>query len=592
MTEVWSFGPVTEADFEPLLAIRTDVMREHLERVGRYTPERSRRMFRGHFDEPGTRLILQEGVRVGCVGFRKHDHEIRIDSFYLERRLHGSGLGTVILKALLAEADATGLPVRLEVLTGSKADRLYLRHGFVKLREDEIEGFYERPAAGQSIAALMPRGPGHQFVFYGDACSGVAGALHERTFAGVNACVRRLAPSPEFILFLGDEIAGYTADADSLRRQWRHWLDEEMGWLDRRVIPMWHTTSNHATYDAMSEDVFREVHNHLPRNGPPGQEGLSYWVRRGDLLLVFVHTLWTGLGGEGHVETDWLRDVLGQHADARHKIVAGHHPVHPVNGFAGAYQRDIGPEHATAFWNVLSDNGVLAYLCGHILAFDVQVHRGVLQICTAGAGTAHRMPEGIEYLHAVQAALDDAGLRYQVLDADGSVRESLTWPLEVPPVEQWRHLEEARFGRDRIAAFRFAGRTASAGTSTLQTFLSAFRPGLRAPFWVGLSGPAQHLMVILEPEPGRSPHYWVGPPVRADAPFDIQLLVHPGMGPGGLLYRLSGDDRWTSLSAASAWGAERLDWPGEWSVGHGQQGPGDRAFLGRDLTVSAMAFDL
>jgi len=144
VTELWSFGPVTEADFEPLLALRTDVMREHLERVGRYTPERSRRMFRGHFDEPGTRLILRDGVRVGCVGFRRHDHEIRIDSFYLDRRLHGSGLGTTILKALLAEADATNLPVRLEVLSGSPADRLYLRHGFVKLREDEIEGFYER----------------------------------------------------------------------------------------------------------------------------------------------------------------------------------------------------------------------------------------------------------------------------------------------------------------------------------------------------------------------------------------------------------------------------------------------------------------
>jgi GNAT superfamily N-acetyltransferase len=147
VTEVWSFGRVAEADFEPLLAVRTDVMREHLERVGRYTPERSRRMFRGHFDEPGMRLIRQDGVRVGCVGFRCREQEIRIDSFYLERRLHGSGLGTMILKALLAEADTTGLPIRLEVLTGSKADRFYLRHGFVKLREDEIEGFYERRAS-------------------------------------------------------------------------------------------------------------------------------------------------------------------------------------------------------------------------------------------------------------------------------------------------------------------------------------------------------------------------------------------------------------------------------------------------------------
>ncbi len=586
MSENWRFGPASEADFEPLLALRIDVMREHLERVFRYSPERARRVFRTTFDEPGMRLILLDGERVGCVGFRRGDSEIKIDSFYLDRRLHNTGLGTKILKVLLDEADATGLPVGLEVLKGSKADRFYTRHGFVKLEEDEIEGHYERPARGQPIHALLPRGQGHQFVFYGDACSGVAGALHERTFAGVNAAVRHLAPSPEFILFLGDEIAGYTAHADTLRKQWRHWLDHEMAWLDRRTIPLWHTTSNHATYDAMSEAVFREVHDHLPRNGPPGQEGLSYWVRQGDLLLVFVHTLWTGLGGEGHVETDWLRAVLQRHADARHKLVAGHHPIHPVNGFAGAYQRDVGPEHATEFWDVLVEGGVLAYLCGHILAFDVQVHRGVLQICTAGAGTAHRMPEGVEYLHAVQAALDTQGLRYQVFDAEGRVRERLSWPLPVPPVEQWQALGEAHVGKEKIVAFRFTGHAAAAGTSTAQTLLSAWRPGVRAPLWIGLSGPAQRLTVILEPEPGRSPHYWLGPAITAGAPFDIQLLVHPGMGPGGLLYRLAADAPWSSLSAASAWGAERLDWPERWSIGHGQEGPGDRAFLGRNLAVS------
>lgn len=144
MPETWRFGPLSEADFEPLLALRIDVMREHLERIFRYKPSRAKRIFRGHFDEPGMRLILHGDERVGCVGFRRHAHEIKIDSFYLDRRLHGSGLGTKILKVLLAEADAAGLPVRLEVLTGSKADRFYTRRGFVKLKEDEIEGHYER----------------------------------------------------------------------------------------------------------------------------------------------------------------------------------------------------------------------------------------------------------------------------------------------------------------------------------------------------------------------------------------------------------------------------------------------------------------
>ncbi len=121
-------------------------MRDHLERVGRFKPSRARRIFREHFDEPGLRLILVGDERIGCVGFRSETDCLKIDSFYLDRRFHDSGLGTTILKVLLAEAYAQGLPVRLEVLAGSKADRFYLRHGFVKLREDKIETEYERSA--------------------------------------------------------------------------------------------------------------------------------------------------------------------------------------------------------------------------------------------------------------------------------------------------------------------------------------------------------------------------------------------------------------------------------------------------------------
>jgi GNAT superfamily N-acetyltransferase len=143
----WRFAAPSEADFEPLLALRIEVMREHLERVFRYKPSRARRIFRQHFDEPGMRLILTGDARIGCVGFRDEPECLKIDSFYLEPRFHNSGLGTAILKVLLAEADAWRKPVRLEVLTGSKADRFYLRHGFIKLREDAIEAEYERPVA-------------------------------------------------------------------------------------------------------------------------------------------------------------------------------------------------------------------------------------------------------------------------------------------------------------------------------------------------------------------------------------------------------------------------------------------------------------
>ncbi|SCB20896.1 hypothetical protein GA0061103_2935 [Rhizobium multihospitium] len=440
------------------------------------------------------------------------------------------------------------------------------------------------------IRSLLPQGTGHQFVLYGDSCSGVPSALHEWTFAEVNAVLRRLDPPPEFILFPGDEIIGLTTDPDELRAQWRNWFEHEMAWLDREKTPLWHTTGNHTTYDEMSERIFREVLQ-LPQNGPPGQEGLSYWVRRGDLLLVFVHTLWTGLGGEGHVETAWLEATLKAHADARHKIVLGHHPVFPVNGYSGTYQREIGHEYAKPFWDILVGADVLAYVCSHMLVFDVQVHQGVLQLCTAGAGTAHRMPEGVEYLHCIQAALDAEGLRYQVLDTAGLVRERLQWPFK--PADTWRSLSsglhDADFGglkgADYSIHLRITGNTADKAHAPAQTLFSAFDPQGIAPIWLGLRGPRQTLTLILGRDPGRSPYYWFGPDLLPDQPFEIDIALHPGMGPGGVLYRRPTDRGWSSFKGAAATGLERIVWPRQLSVGHGQGGTYDRPFVGKDLAI-------
>lgn len=149
--------------------------------------------------------------------------------------------------------------------------------------------------ADAPIPALQPRGDGHRFIIYANSCFGVPGTLHETTFASVNAVVPRLDPQPEFIAFPGDEIIGLTATDDELRRQWHYWFDIEMGWIDRNAIPLYHTTGNHTTYDRASEAIFRDVLSHLPRNGPLGQEGLTYFVRRGDLLMVFINTCpWSG----------------------------------------------------------------------------------------------------------------------------------------------------------------------------------------------------------------------------------------------------------------------------------------------------------
>ena len=445
--------------------------------------------------------------------------------------------------------------------------------------------------ATSKIKALLPSPSGHQFVLYGDSCSGVPSGCHEETHKRVNDVVARLDPRPEFIIFPGDEIIGLVPDEQTLRKQWRYWFDVEMAWLDRSTTPMFHATGNHTTYDRMSERVFADVMKHLPRNGPAGQEGLAYVIRRDDLLLVFVHTLCSSMGGEGHVEATWLEQILRQHADARWKFVIGHHPAFPVNGYVGSYQRTIGDEYVPTFWRILRDNGVFAYLCSHILAFDVQSHQGVLQITSAGAGTAHRMPEDVEYLHAVQMAIDDDGLRYQVLDDGGVIREKLSWPPR-PPKRRfdlqfgvqplpWQHGEAPA-----LVSLQIKGIAGAVGSGARQTLFAAIdKPSGKMPLWIGFVGVEMQLTVILQPIAGRSPHYWLGPSINDDRPFDIDVLLHRGMGPGGILWRSSGARDWSSLSGSSAWGTERLEWPGWCAVG-GVSSTGDVPFLGTNLRVA------
>ena len=121
------------------------------------------------------------------------------------------------------------------------------------------------------VSALTARGAGgHRFVWMGDCCSGVAGQRHERNFAAVNKVLQSLDPMPEDVVFLGDNVSGYTADEAELRAQWKYFLEKEFNFLPAS-IPVHHITSNHNTYSPMAEAVFRDVHQDLRRTGRSGK---------------------------------------------------------------------------------------------------------------------------------------------------------------------------------------------------------------------------------------------------------------------------------------------------------------------------------
>ncbi len=130
-----------ESDFERLVQLRLRVMRESLDRIGRFDPGRARDRFRASFRPEDMSLIFVDGTWVGCVSLKRHHDHLEIEHFYLDLDAQGRGIGSVVMAMLLEEAGTAA--VRLGVLKQSRAADFYRRHGFTFTHETEFDEYYE-----------------------------------------------------------------------------------------------------------------------------------------------------------------------------------------------------------------------------------------------------------------------------------------------------------------------------------------------------------------------------------------------------------------------------------------------------------------
>ncbi len=142
----WEMRPASVSDVEAVAELRAVVLRADLERVGRYDEQRVRQRLRDGFDPARTWVIEVSGAFAGCVALRPAEDAHWLEHFYLVPRLQGSGIGSGVLRQLLEWCDRRGVLVRLNVLQGSAARRLYELHGFSVEAEDPVDVFMVRKA--------------------------------------------------------------------------------------------------------------------------------------------------------------------------------------------------------------------------------------------------------------------------------------------------------------------------------------------------------------------------------------------------------------------------------------------------------------
>ncbi|MEU2245356.1 GNAT family N-acetyltransferase [Streptomyces sp. NPDC019224] len=146
-THSWDLRPATPGDLEETAELRAVVMRPDLVRLGRYDEHRVRQRLRDSYVPEHTSVIVVDGRFAGSVTLKPAGDGYLLESFYLNEAVQGRGIGSGVLDRLLDRTDAEGATVRLIVLQGSAARRLYERHGFVLEHEDPVDvTMVRRPA--------------------------------------------------------------------------------------------------------------------------------------------------------------------------------------------------------------------------------------------------------------------------------------------------------------------------------------------------------------------------------------------------------------------------------------------------------------
>jgi len=138
--------PIREEDLEFLLrlyattrademAMVTDWSDEQKEWFVRMQFQAQHAWYQEHYGDAQFDLVLMDGVPAGRLYVHRRPAEIRLVDISLTPELRGKGVGSALLRELIAEAEAAGKPLTIHVEKYNPAMRLYLRLGFKPIED-------------------------------------------------------------------------------------------------------------------------------------------------------------------------------------------------------------------------------------------------------------------------------------------------------------------------------------------------------------------------------------------------------------------------------------------------------------------------
>jgi len=127
----WRLRPAKEADRDFLFDLHRRAMRDYVELLWGWDEVAQQRLFDERFVSRQYQVIQADGEDMGVLQLRDRPGEVVLDPIELLPAWQGKGIGTAIIRSLLAQGKA----VSLRVLTSNpRAAALYERLGFRTVR--------------------------------------------------------------------------------------------------------------------------------------------------------------------------------------------------------------------------------------------------------------------------------------------------------------------------------------------------------------------------------------------------------------------------------------------------------------------------
>ncbi len=225
-----------------------------------------------------------------------------------------------------------------------------------------------------------------RFAVLGDTQGRLTTPVTEEAFSRVVQDVLAADPPVQFVVVVGDLVSGIWNE-NAHRGEYQFWKQLADPWyqadfygLKVYVLPGNHDEPNLFSYSR----TWREAFPYLPDNGPADDKQMTYSFDAGPCHLVAVNTSTPTVLKAHTVNVEWLRDDL-KNSDKPVKLVFGHEPAYKVAKNTVA-SLDCQQALRDEFWQILVENGVKAYFCGHDHGYDHWIKDNVHQIITAGGG--------------------------------------------------------------------------------------------------------------------------------------------------------------------------------------------------------------